>query len=97
MRGAPSPDNPMVVPDSADPPSGLAPMLATAGGLPPDDGPWAYEIKFDGVRVLGYLQHGTARFYSRNGNDITAAYPELQPLVDQVGPTPTVLVPRVLS
>jgi bifunctional non-homologous end joining protein LigD len=58
-------------------PTGLRPMLATAGPLPPDDG-WAHEVKWDGVRVLLAVEGGQVRATSRNGNDVTAAYPELQ-------------------
>jgi bifunctional non-homologous end joining protein LigD len=58
----------------------LKPMLARAGDLPPDDDRWAYEIKWDGVRALAYSEPGRIRFESRNGNDVTASYPELRPL-----------------
>jgi bifunctional non-homologous end joining protein LigD len=61
-------------------PSHLAPMLARAGSLPRDDDQWAYEIKWDGVRALVYSEPGRIRLESRNGNDITAGYPELRPL-----------------
>ena len=54
-------------------------MLATAGALPVGDH-WAYEVKWDGVRALVALEHGAVRATSRNRNDITAAYPELQAL-----------------
>ncbi len=50
-------------------------MLAAAGGLPRDDRHWAYEVKFDGIRALGYVEQ-TLRLYSRNGNEITPAWPE---------------------
>ena len=58
-------------------PTGLLPMLATAGPLPTGPG-WAYEVKWDGVRLLVAVEGGQARARSRNGNDVTAAYPELQ-------------------
>ena len=54
-------------------PTGSLPMLARAGELPPDDGRWAYEIKWDGVRALAYCRPGELRAESRNLNDITAA------------------------
>ena len=44
---------------------------------PRDDG-WAYEIKWDGVRAIGYVDGGRLRLESRNGNDITPRYPELR-------------------
>jgi bifunctional non-homologous end joining protein LigD len=61
-------------------PQHLKPMLARPGALPPDDARWAFEIKWDGVRALAYSEPGRIRFESRNGNDITASYPELRPL-----------------
>lgn len=61
-------------------PEHLVPMLARAGSLPPDDGRWAYEIKWDGVRALAYSRPGELRLESRNLNDITDTYPEIAPL-----------------
>jgi bifunctional non-homologous end joining protein LigD len=61
-------------------PARLEPMLATAGGLPSEDGRWAYEIKWDGVRAIAYSQPGQLQLQSRNLNDITDQYPELRRL-----------------
>ena len=65
-------------------PTGLQPMLATASSdLPEEHGDdWAFELKWDGVRALAYVCDGALRLESRNGNDITARYPELHPLAD---------------
>jgi bifunctional non-homologous end joining protein LigD len=54
-------------------------MLATAGPLPSGPG-WAYEFKWDGVRVLATIERGSLRLAARSGADVTAAYPELAPL-----------------
>lgn len=61
-------------------------MLATPGELPPtgEDDRWAYEMKWDGVRAVGYLERGSLRLVSRNDLDITPAYPEVLGLVDTV-------------
>ncbi len=64
--------------------SGLSPMLATPGQLPEDDDGWAYEVKWDGVRLLAAAEHGRLTLVSRNGNDVTAAYPELWPMADRL-------------
>ncbi len=61
-------------------PERIDPMLAKTGPLPSDDGRWAYEIKWDGVRAVGYAEGGRLRLLSRNGNDITPRYPELREL-----------------
>lgn len=57
------------------------PMLATAGTLDMLTGEeWALEWKWDGIRVLARAHSGGIRLLSRNGNDVTARYPELAPL-----------------
>ena len=61
-------------------PEQVPPMLATAGPLPPEDGRWAFEIKWDGVRAIAHSEPGRLRFHSRNLNEITARYPELSKL-----------------
>lgn len=54
----------------------VLPMLATAGALPGDDaGRYGYEVKWDGVRAVGYVGPGF-RLTGRRGTDITATYPE---------------------
>ncbi|WP_136708182.1 ATP-dependent DNA ligase [Agromyces sp. H66] len=57
------------------------PMLATAGTLALLTGEdWALEWKWDGIRVLARVQGDGLRLLSRNGNDVTARYPELAAL-----------------
>jgi bifunctional non-homologous end joining protein LigD len=60
-------------------------MLATAGQLPLDDAGWAYEMKWDGLRALTYIEDGAARLISRSGRDISRAYPELAALAPALG------------
>jgi bifunctional non-homologous end joining protein LigD len=77
----------------ADPfPTQLAPMLATAVTmLPQDDEQWLYEFKWDGVRLLAYRwPDGRLRLESRTRADVTARYPELLGLADSL-PTAAVL------
>lgn len=59
----------------------IAPMLATPGHLPPDDADdqYGYEVKWDGVRAVAYLNQGRCHLVSRNDKDFTDAYPELVP------------------
>jgi bifunctional non-homologous end joining protein LigD len=58
-------------------PSRLSPMLAKMAPLPNGKGEWAFEIKWDGVRALAYANRGEWRMASRRGEDVTARYPEL--------------------
>lgn len=61
-------------------PGPLRPMLARPGEMPPDDGSWALEMKWDGLRALAYIDAGRVRLMSRSGQDITRTYPELSGL-----------------
>lgn len=58
----------------------IRPMLATLGELPTPPG-WGYEFKWDGVRVVVYLDRGRTRVASRNDRDVTGGYPELRALL----------------
>jgi len=55
----------------------IRPMLAKLSELPKSDNGWNYEYKWDGVRAMCYWDGHTLKFESRNGNNITARYPEL--------------------
>lgn len=63
----------------------LLPMKAVTGKLPADENGWAFEIKWDGVRVLTSVTSAGVRLRSSRGNDITGRYPELRGLVDAIG------------
>src|SRR5215217_1214372 len=78
-------------------PERVEPMLARTGGLPRDDAGWAFEIKWDGVRAIGYVQGGRLRLESRNGRDITPRYPELRELGRALGSHEAVLDGEVVA
>src|SRR3954453_19031304 len=56
----------------------MRPMLATKGTHVPRGAEWLHEVKWDGIRVLVDVREGGARLTTRNENDVTIAYPELQ-------------------
>lgn len=64
--------------------SGMRPMLATPAdsekGLPRDGDEWAYEVKWDGMRVLVDIRDGEVRLHSRTERDVTVSFPELATL-----------------
>jgi bifunctional non-homologous end joining protein LigD len=61
-------------------------MLATpAKALPADDGTWAYEMKWDGMRALIGVEGGDVWLTSRAGNDATSRFPEIAPIADALG------------
>lgn len=38
---------------------------------------WAYEMKWDGVRIIADVRDGGVGLWSRDGHDVTATYPEV--------------------
>jgi bifunctional non-homologous end joining protein LigD len=89
--------DPPADPDREPIPARLAPMLARSGELPADDGGWAYEIKWDGVRAIVYSQPGELRIESRNLNEITDSYPELARLGRALGSHGAVLDGEIVA
>ncbi len=67
------------------PPEDIRPMLAALGDLPRDDDGWAFELKWDGIRAIGYVDGGRIRITSRNGNDLSGSFPELRALGEHFG------------
>ncbi|PFG40903.1 bifunctional non-homologous end joining protein LigD [Georgenia soli] len=77
-----------------------SPMMATLGderdlsaGVD-----WALEMKWDGVRAIVVVDDGDVRLVSRNGNDVTALYPELSDIATAVtGATSAVLDGEIVA
>jgi bifunctional non-homologous end joining protein LigD len=65
-------------------PTGITPMLAVASGLPPAGPDWIYEIKWDGVRVLCTIEHGSQRLVGRKGTMMDKQYPELATIAEHI-------------
>lgn len=66
-------------------PKSITPMLAQIGKPPPPvSGEWVYEVKWDGVRAICFLENGKAHMVSRRGNVIDRQYPELSILPHQI-------------
>src|SRR6202795_3251544 len=61
-------------------PSRVEPMLATLAEHPFSDPNWLFEIKWDGVRALAWIDDGALTLRARSGTDITGRYPELASL-----------------
>jgi bifunctional non-homologous end joining protein LigD len=58
-------------------PAKLVPQLSQLVEQSPKGSEWLSEIKFDGYRLLVFLDHGRVRLFSRNGLDWTDRVPEL--------------------
>lgn len=76
----------------------IRPMLAVlADALPPEDGRWAYEMKWDGVRAVVYAGSGALKAMSRNDIDMIGSYPELADLRLPPGSGHTVLDGEIVA
>jgi bifunctional non-homologous end joining protein LigD len=79
-------------------PCSLEPMLARNAPLPTSgDDEWGFELKWDGVRVLAFAEPGSWRMGSRRGESVTARYPELEAIGQQLGDRSAVLDGEVVA
>ena len=66
-------------------------MLARLAHTLTEPAAYALETKWDGVRVLCYVDRGTVRLTTRNHNDVTHLFPELGQLPSALAATRAVL------
>lgn len=65
-------------------PETFRPQLATlAQAVPQEDG-WIHEVKYDGYRLLAFVQNGKARLMTRNELDWTDRFPSIAEAVAQL-------------
>src|SRR3989344_3768018 len=55
----------------------IKPMLATLKDEPFNNKNWLFEPKFDGYRVLAFIENGKVRLFSRNSLLLNEKYPEI--------------------
>ncbi len=73
-------------------PQNVSPMLAQIGkGTPPSSDDWIFEVKWDGVRAICYIDSSRLRMVSRNGNPMDRQYPELSVLPRHIDATTAIL------
>ncbi len=56
----------------------ISPMLAELGEQPFDSPEHLFEVKWDGIRALAFIEGGAARLMGRSRSDLTERYPELE-------------------
>ena len=89
--------DPPTDPDREPMPEHVLPMFARAGDVPKPERDYSFEVKWDGVRAIAYVQPGRLRLESRNLNDITDAYPEVRGLIAQLGMREAVLDGEIVA
>jgi bifunctional non-homologous end joining protein LigD len=55
----------------------IAPQLATLVSHPPQGEDWLHEVKFDGYRILAFINNNTVTLKSRNNNEWTNYFPQI--------------------
>ena len=89
--------DPPTDPEREPMPERILPMLARAGELPRREQDFSFEVKWDGVRAIAYVQPGRLRLESRNLNEITDAYPEIRGLIGDLGMREAVLDGEIVA
>jgi bifunctional non-homologous end joining protein LigD len=90
--------DPPADPDREPMPERIIPMMARPSAtLPRDPKNWSFEVKWDGVRAIAYVQPGRLRLESRNLNDVTEAYPEVRGLIGALGMHEAVLDGEIVA
>lgn len=51
-------------------------LAKLVSSTPPGDN-WLFEVKYDGYRIVAYVEGGRARLVTRNGNDYTRHFPAI--------------------
>ena len=69
---------------SAPLPESLKPMLALLGRAPFDSSDYLFELKWDGIRALAFVEGGQLSLRNRKGNVVTELFPELDSLPGRI-------------
>jgi bifunctional non-homologous end joining protein LigD len=78
-------------------PDRIKPMLARSGALPRDEAKWGFEVKWDGIRTVCFLDHGHITLQGRNFTDFTPRYPEVRELARELGARRVILDGEVVA
>src|SRR4029077_12385328 len=86
VRQDSSPLNPVELPGvrRASMPSEISVTLAKLADKPFSDPGWLFEIKWDGIRTVAFIENGAVRLFSRSKRDVTSEFPEFQDLARHV-------------
>jgi bifunctional non-homologous end joining protein LigD len=72
-------------------PTAISPMKAEIAERPPRGDDWLFEIKWDGVRAIAFIEGEEVRLQSRSGLRCERQYPELAVLPHYVGARSAIL------
>ena len=76
---------------AAEMPAAIEPMTATLADHPPRGDDWLFEVKWDGVRAIAFIEDEELRLQSRSGIRCERQYPELAVMPHQIAARQAVL------
>ena len=75
----------------ADMPASIEPMKATIGDRVPRGTGWLFEVKWDGVRAVAFIDNEEVRLQARSGLRCERQYPELAVMPHHIGASQAVI------
>src|SRR3954470_22381760 len=78
-------------------PAAITPMMAFPSATLPKGPDWLYEVKWDGVRALCFLDGKRVRLIGRSGKSMEAQYPELDAIAQYLNAETAVLDGEIVA
>jgi bifunctional non-homologous end joining protein LigD len=78
-------------------PTKFTPQLAVLADKVPAGDDWLHEMKFDGYRLLAFVDHGKVRLVTRNGNDWTDRFRAIEQALESLPADTAILDGEVVS
>jgi bifunctional non-homologous end joining protein LigD len=78
-------------------PKDLLVTLARLAEKPFSSPDWLFEIKWDGVRTVAFIENGRVMLQARSGRSVTREYPEFQELAKQVRAATAILDGEIVA
>jgi len=75
----------------------IEPMKAKLVEKPPATSDWIYELKFDGIRLIGVKRDEKVSLLSRNQNDLSGRFPEIVEAIENLSPRECVIDGEVVA
>ena len=72
-------------------PIAITPMKAALADTPPRGDEWLFEVKWDGVRAICFIENETVRLVSRTGHACEKQYPELSVIPHYIAASQAIL------
>src|SRR6202171_2456967 len=82
---------------SAPMPNEVSVTLAKLGDKPFSDPNWLFEIKWDGIRTIAFIENGNVKLFARSQRDGTGEYPEYQDLAKHVSASTAILDGEIVT